>query len=49
VVLDIEEHYSEIRDGIPEGPRRLLREYIERGHLGVKTGEGFYSDYPSSA
>jgi 3-hydroxybutyryl-CoA dehydrogenase len=49
VVLDIEEHYSEIRDGIPEGPRRLLREYIERGHLGVKTGEGFYSDYRSSA
>jgi len=45
VVLDIEEHYAEIREGIPEGPRSLLREYLERGHLGVKSGRGFYSDY----
>lgn len=45
VVLDIEEHYAQIRDGIPEGPRRLLREYIARGHLGVKSGQGFYADY----
>lgn len=45
VVLDIEEHYAQIRDGIPEGPRTLLREYIARGHLGVKSGQGFHSDY----
>jgi 3-hydroxybutyryl-CoA dehydrogenase len=42
VVLDIEEHYAAIRGGIPEGPRRLLREYIDRGRLGVKTGGGFH-------
>lgn len=45
VVLDIEEHYAQIRDGIPEGPCTLLRDYIARGHLGVKSGHGFYSDY----
>jgi 3-hydroxybutyryl-CoA dehydrogenase len=45
VVLDIEEHYAQIREGIPAGPRTLLREYLERGHLGVKAGRGFYSDY----
>jgi 3-hydroxybutyryl-CoA dehydrogenase len=45
VVLDIEEHYAAIRDAIPEGPRSLLRAYVERGHLGVKSGRGFYSDY----
>jgi 3-hydroxybutyryl-CoA dehydrogenase len=42
VVLDIEEHYASIRPGIPEGPRRLLREYIQQGRLGVKSGRGFY-------
>ena len=46
VVLDIEEHYAAIRAGIPEGPRRLLRENIEQGRLGVKTGRGFY-EHPS--
>jgi 3-hydroxybutyryl-CoA dehydrogenase len=46
VVLDIEEHYAAVRDGIPEGPRKLLREYTSQGRLGVKTGRGFY-DYPS--
>jgi 3-hydroxybutyryl-CoA dehydrogenase len=45
VVLDIEEHYAQVRDGIPEGPRSLLREYIARGDLGVKSGRGFYRDY----
>jgi 3-hydroxybutyryl-CoA dehydrogenase len=45
VVLDIEEHYAAIRPGIPEGPRRLLRDCINRGRLGVKTGRGFY-EYP---
>ena len=28
--------------GIPQGPRRLLREYIEAGRLGKKSGGGFY-------
>ena len=45
VVLDIEEHYAQMRDGIPIGPRNLLREYITRGHLGAKSGQGFYADY----
>jgi 3-hydroxybutyryl-CoA dehydrogenase len=42
VVLDIEEHYAAVRPGIPEGPRRLLRRYVESGRLGAKTGRGFY-------
>ena len=45
VVLAIENHYEELRPGIPEGPRRLLREYLARGTLGVKSGSGFYDDY----
>ena len=31
VVLAIEEHYAAVRDGIPEGPRKLLREYTNQG------------------
>jgi 3-hydroxybutyryl-CoA dehydrogenase len=42
VVLAIEEHYAAVRDGIPQGPRKLLHEYIDQGRLGVKTGRGFY-------
>jgi 3-hydroxybutyryl-CoA dehydrogenase len=42
VVLAIEEHYAAGRDGIPEGPRKLLREYTDQGRLGVKSGRGFY-------
>ena len=42
VVLAIEEHYASVRQGIPEGPRKLLREYIDDGRLGVKSGRGFY-------
>lgn len=45
VVLDIEEHYARIRPGIPVGPRALLREYLDDGRLGVKSGQGFYNDY----
>jgi 3-hydroxybutyryl-CoA dehydrogenase len=45
VVLAIEEHYAEERDGIPEGPRALLRRYLEEGRLGSKSGRGFYEDY----
>ena len=42
VVLAIEEHYAAVREGIPEGPRRLLGEYIGQDRLGVKSGRGFY-------
>jgi 3-hydroxybutyryl-CoA dehydrogenase len=46
VVLDIEEHYCAEHPEYPEGPRRLLRTYIQQGRLGVKSGVGFYDDYP---
>lgn len=46
VVLNIEEHYASVRPGLPEEPRNLLREYLGRGELGVKSGRGFYDDYP---
>ncbi|MDA3642934.1 3-hydroxyacyl-CoA dehydrogenase family protein [Saccharopolyspora indica] len=45
VVLDIENHYAAERPGLPAGPRELLRRYVDAGHLGVKTGRGFYDDY----
>jgi 3-hydroxybutyryl-CoA dehydrogenase len=44
VVLAIEEHYAEVRPGIPDGPRTLLRQYVDEGRLGVKSGGGFYDD-----
>jgi 3-hydroxybutyryl-CoA dehydrogenase len=47
VVLDIEEHYCAEHPEYPEGPRRLLHSYIQQGRLGVKSGAGFYDDYPS--
>ncbi|MFD9960980.1 3-hydroxyacyl-CoA dehydrogenase family protein [Amycolatopsis sp. NPDC058986] len=49
VVLDIEEHYAAEHPEYPEGPRVLLRDYIARGRLGVKSGAGFYDDYPNPA
>jgi 3-hydroxybutyryl-CoA dehydrogenase len=42
IVLAIEEHYASVRPGIPEGPRNLLRRYVDEGRLGVKSGGGFY-------
>ena len=45
VALDIEEHYAALRDGIPESPRLLLRDHIDQGRLGMKSGRGFYDDY----
>ena len=45
VVLKIEEHYAQVRPGIPEGPRKLLRQYLDEGRVGVKSGRGFY-EYP---
>jgi 3-hydroxybutyryl-CoA dehydrogenase len=49
VVLDIEEHYCAEHPEYPEGPRRVLRSYVEQGRLGVKSGAGFYDDYPHPA
>jgi 3-hydroxyacyl-CoA dehydrogenase len=43
VVLDIEEHYAETRDGLPQAPRELLRKMIAENKLGVKSGNGFYN------
>jgi 3-hydroxybutyryl-CoA dehydrogenase len=42
VVLAIEEHYASVRPALPDGPRELLREYLDRDWLGVKSGRGFY-------
>jgi len=47
VVLAIEEHYAAVRAGLPPGPRKLLRDQIDRGRLGTKTGRGFY-DYAAA-
>jgi len=41
-VYDIEVHYAQEREGIPEAPRVLLKSYIDKGWLGRKTGRGFY-------
>jgi 3-hydroxybutyryl-CoA dehydrogenase len=43
VVLAIEDHYAAEDPHLPEGPRRLLREHVDAGRLGVKTGRGFYA------
>lgn len=48
VVLDIEEHYAQENSHLPAGPRELLRKYVDGGKLGVKSGAGFYADYPKS-
>lgn len=45
VVLDIENHYAAENPALPTGPRELLQRYVDAGHLGVKTGRGFYDDY----
>jgi 3-hydroxyacyl-CoA dehydrogenase len=44
VVLDIEQHYADARKDIPPQPRKYLKDYVDQGQLGVKTGSGFY-DY----
>ena len=47
-VLNIEEHYAEeLEPPVPEGPRKLLRQMIEKGKLGRKSGDGFY-EYDTS-
>ena len=49
VVLAVEEHYTAIRDDLPSAPLELLRDYVDKGWLGLKSGRGFYDDYPFSA
>lgn len=46
VVHDIEQHYADARGDVPSEPREYLRRYLDKGHLGVKSGKGFY-DYGS--
>ena len=48
VVYDIEKHYAAENPNLPAGPRNLLRHYIDAGKLGLKAGEGFYADYPTT-
>ena len=45
VVLDVEEHYAAVQPSLAAAPRKLLRQYIEKNWLGVKTGRGFFDDY----
>jgi 3-hydroxybutyryl-CoA dehydrogenase len=47
VVLDIENHYAAENPSLPQGPRLLLKQYVDAGNLGVKSGRGFYDDYPA--
>jgi 3-hydroxybutyryl-CoA dehydrogenase len=47
VVLDIENHYRELRPGLPRGTIEILEKMIAKNQLGLKTGSGFY-EYKSS-
>ncbi|KEY72803.1 hypothetical protein S7711_10831 [Stachybotrys chartarum IBT 7711] len=47
VVMDIEQHYADARGNISAEPREYLKDFLQQGRLGVKSGRGFY-DYPSS-
>ena len=48
VALDIENHYAADNPHLPNSARELLRSYVDAGNLGVKSGRGFYDDYPSA-
>jgi 3-hydroxybutyryl-CoA dehydrogenase len=45
VIADIERVYQRESGDPKDAPPRLLLDLVERGHLGVKTGRGFYT-YP---
>lgn len=42
VVLDIEQHYADVRGNIPSEPREYLKSLLRTGRLGIKNGHGFY-------
>lgn len=42
VVLDIENHYRELRPGLPNGTIEILQKMISENKMGVKSGSGFY-------
>ncbi|RWR02234.1 3-hydroxybutyryl-CoA dehydrogenase [[Pantoea] beijingensis] len=42
VVYNIEKHYAALNPELSAQPLKLLKEYINQGHLGMKTGQGFY-------
>ncbi|MDM2421883.1 3-hydroxyacyl-CoA dehydrogenase family protein [Mycobacteroides abscessus subsp. abscessus] len=46
VALDIEDNYIKHFPYIPTTSRDLLQQYVDEGKLGVKSGGGFYHDYP---
>ncbi|MEV0766168.1 3-hydroxyacyl-CoA dehydrogenase family protein [Nocardia sp. NPDC050435] len=46
VVLDIEKHYAQDNPSLPHGPQTVLEDYIAKGRKGLKSGAGFYDDYP---
>lgn len=46
VALDIEDNYIKHFPYIPTTSRDLLQKYVDEGKLGVKSGGGFYHDYP---
>jgi 3-hydroxybutyryl-CoA dehydrogenase len=48
VVRDIEQVYFEESGDPRDAPPRVLEQMIDRGELGMKTGQGFYS-YPGPA
>ena len=41
VALAIEEHSATIGDDIPAAPRELLRDYVDKGSVGLKSSRGF--------
>ena len=46
VVCDIEEHYINERGNIPRFPVDYMRRnYVDKGHLGVATGQGLFDYY----
>ncbi|KAK7041989.1 3-hydroxyacyl-CoA dehydrogenase [Favolaschia claudopus] len=50
VALDIENHYRAVRPGqIPAEPAALLESMVAQGHLGIKSGKGFYEHPPHKA